>query len=196
MLWHLVNQLVVMKLLIHQILILLVINLNLIVRLLDLDVLVLLLVKIYKLKQFVNPILIAFIHPIAENYKMIVPSLELRVFVLIHLLLVLLLWNVLGIMKVVKEFVVIGNVMMLLKQLLLMMLVKHYIQIVLLKEMVVLKSVLVQVILLQLYVKQLKLLIKEIHVFGIKHLVEPKNAQMHPKPLKLIKNVMDTYLIV
>jgi len=96
-------------------------------------------------------------------------------------------------MKVVKVYVEIGNALMLLKQLLLMMLVNYYIQIALLKEMVVLTLVLVQVILLQLYVKQLKLLIRVILVFGIKHLVDPKNAQMHPKLLKLIKNVMDTY---
>jgi len=84
MLWHLVNQSIVMKLLIQQILILLVINLNLIAKLLDLDVLVLLLVKISKLKQFVKQILNVFIHLIAENYKMIAPSSELKVFVLIH----------------------------------------------------------------------------------------------------------------
>lgn len=88
-------------------------------------------------------------------------------------------------------YVEIGNALMLLKQLPLMMLVNYYIKIALLKEMVVLKLVLVQVILLQLYVKQLKLLIRVILVFGIKHLADPKNVQMHPKLLKLIKNVMD-----
>lgn len=95
-------------------------------------------------------------------------------------------------MKEVKESVEIGNALMLPKPSPLMMLVRHCIPLVLLKELVVLNLVLVLVTPIQLSVKLPKLLTRETLVFGIKPHAEPKSVQMLPRPLKLIRNVMDT----